>query len=98
MRTRAARPRTRPKTPFRIETTLEAPMADPGPPAASAENAFAANLFEDLPARYDRLADVLSLGQNAKWRRQLVRHVARMKPRRILDVATGTAGVAIDLA
>jgi len=73
-------------------------MADPGPAAASAENAFAAKLFEDLPARYDRLTEVLSLGQNAKWRHELVRHIARTKPGRILDVATGTAGVAIALA
>jgi demethylmenaquinone methyltransferase/2-methoxy-6-polyprenyl-1,4-benzoquinol methylase len=73
-------------------------MAEPGPLAASAENAFAAGLFEDLPARYDRLAEVLSLGQNATWRHELVRHIERMQPRRILDVATGTAGVAIALA
>src|SRR5205823_6460008 len=59
---------------------------------------FAAGLFEDLPPRYDRLAEVLSLGQNAVWRREVVRHIARFKPRRILDVATGTAGVAIALA
>ena len=73
-------------------------MGEPGPAAASPENAFAAGLFEDLPPRYDRLAEVLSLGQNGKWRRELVRHLARSKPRRILDVATGTAGVAIALA
>ena len=67
-------------------------------PMASQENAFAASLFEDLPPRYDRLAEVLSLRQNGRWRRELVRHIARFKPRRILDVATGTAGVAIALA
>ncbi len=66
--------------------------------AVSPENAFAAGLFEDLPARYDRLAEVLSFGQNAKWRREIVRHIARYRPSRILDVATGTAGVAIALA
>lgn len=65
---------------------------------ASPENAFAAGLFEPLPPRYDRLAEILSLGQNGKWRRELVRHIARFQPERILDVATGTAGVAIALA
>src|SRR6266566_3590238 len=73
-------------------------MGEPGPAAASPENAVAANLFEDLPPRYDRLTEVLSLGQNGRWRGELVRHLARFKPRRILDVATGTAGVAIALA
>jgi demethylmenaquinone methyltransferase/2-methoxy-6-polyprenyl-1,4-benzoquinol methylase len=74
------------------------PMAETGPPAATPENAFAADLFEGLPRRYDRMAEVLSLRQNGEWRRELVRHIVRFKPRRILDVATGTAGVAIALA
>ena len=65
---------------------------------ASPENAFAAGLFEPLPPRYDRMAEVLSLGQNGEWRRALVSHIARFQPQRILDVATGTAGVAIALA
>lgn len=73
-------------------------MAELGPSGASPENAFAAVLFEALPPRYDRLAEVLSLGQNQRWRRELVTHIARFQPERILDVATGTAGVAIALA
>lgn len=73
-------------------------MAELRPSGASPENAFAAVLFEALPPRYDRLAEVLSFGQNKRWRRELVTHVARFQPGRILDVATGTAGVAIALA
>lgn len=67
-------------------------------PASSAENAFAAELFEPLPARYDLLAELLSFGQNRRWRLELVRHIAAARPQRVLDVATGTAGVAIELA
>jgi demethylmenaquinone methyltransferase/2-methoxy-6-polyprenyl-1,4-benzoquinol methylase len=73
-------------------------VAHPGPPGGSPENAVAADLFEALPARYDRLAEVLSFGQNGKWRDELVTHAARFQPERILDVATGTGGVAIALA
>jgi len=64
----------------------------------SAENAFAVSLFRDLPGRYDSLAEVLSLGQNARWRHELVSHIAAGKPQRVLDVATGTAGVAMWIA
>jgi demethylmenaquinone methyltransferase / 2-methoxy-6-polyprenyl-1,4-benzoquinol methylase len=71
-------------------------MVSPGAPVAP-ENAFAAGLFRRLPERYDVLADVLSLGQNGRWRRELVRHIAAARPRSVLDVATGTAGVAIAL-
>jgi demethylmenaquinone methyltransferase/2-methoxy-6-polyprenyl-1,4-benzoquinol methylase len=61
-------------------------------------NAFAIELFSGLPPRYDVLAEVLSFGQNARWRRELVRRLSVHRPLTILDVATGTAGVAIALA
>lgn len=64
-----------------------------------AENAFATQLFRGLPRRYDLLAEILSFGQNSRWRRELVRHlVAGESPQRVLDVATGTAGVAMAIA
>jgi len=68
------------------------------PPPTSAENAFAADLFQGLPPRYDLLAEVLSFGQNGRWRDELVARIVRSSAGRILDVATGTAGVAIQLA
>ncbi len=68
------------------------------PAAASAENAFAADLFRGLPKRYDLLAEILSFGQNARWRKELVARIASSDPKQVLDVATGTAGVAIALA
>ena len=69
-----------------------------GPSSASAENAFAADLFSGLPRRYDLLAEILSFGQNGSWRNELVTQIASSNPKAILDVATGTAGVAIALA
>jgi demethylmenaquinone methyltransferase / 2-methoxy-6-polyprenyl-1,4-benzoquinol methylase len=61
-------------------------------------NAFAIELFSGLPPRYDALAEVLSFGQNARWRHELVSHLSVHHPGSVLDVATGTAGVAIALA
>ena len=61
-------------------------------------NQFAQELFDPLPARYDRLEALLSLGQNARWRQAMVSHVVDVEPRSVLDVATGTAGVAIEIA
>jgi len=66
--------------------------------AAGAENEFAADLFQPLPALYDLLAELLSFGQNRRWRLDLVRHVTASRPDRVLDVATGTAGVALEIA
>jgi demethylmenaquinone methyltransferase/2-methoxy-6-polyprenyl-1,4-benzoquinol methylase len=65
---------------------------------AGDRNKFAQHLFADLPARYDRLAEWLSFGQNARWRRAMVDHIVPASPKRVLDVASGTAGVALQLA
>lgn len=67
------------------------------PDALGGRNLVARRLFDGLPQRYDRLAEWLSFGQNGRWRRALVDAVAAGKPDRILDVATGTAGVALAL-
>ncbi len=61
-------------------------------------NAFARELFDGLPARYDALEELLSFGQNRRWRTAMVDAVTEVRPRAVLDVATGTAGVALMLA
>jgi demethylmenaquinone methyltransferase/2-methoxy-6-polyprenyl-1,4-benzoquinol methylase len=61
-------------------------------------NRFAQQLFTPLPSRYDRLAEVLSMGQNGRWRRAMVDRIVLASPGRVLDVASGTAGVALQLA
>lgn len=61
-------------------------------------NAFARELFDGLPRRYDLLEEALSFGQNRRWRTAMVDAVAAAAPTRVLDVATGTAGVALMIA
>src|SRR5438067_6907062 len=55
-------------------------------------------VFTGLPARYDRLAYLLSFGQDRRWRRAVTDHAATVTPRLTLDVATGPAGVALAVA
>jgi demethylmenaquinone methyltransferase/2-methoxy-6-polyprenyl-1,4-benzoquinol methylase len=55
-------------------------------------------VFADLPARYDQLAYLLSFGQDRRWRRAVTDRVAAGRPRRVLDVATGPAGIALAVA
>ncbi len=61
-------------------------------------NRFAQKLFTPLAGRYDRLAGLLSMGQNGRWRRAMVDHIVPDEPGLILDVASGPAGVALQLA
>jgi demethylmenaquinone methyltransferase / 2-methoxy-6-polyprenyl-1,4-benzoquinol methylase len=60
-------------------------------------NRVARELFAPLPRHYDLLVDLLSFGQNRRWRRAMVDRVVSVRPGRVLDVATGTAGVALQL-
>ena len=68
-------------------------------PAGDARR-FAQGLFRALPTDYDRLAEWLSFWQNGRWRRAMVAKAlgGRPVPALVCDVATGTAGVAIQLA
>jgi demethylmenaquinone methyltransferase / 2-methoxy-6-polyprenyl-1,4-benzoquinol methylase len=63
---------------------------------ASARTRHARELFAPLGPTYDRYARLLSFGQDPRWRSFLVSRVPA-DAHRVLDVATGTAAVAIEL-
>lgn len=62
--------------------------------AESAHKREARALFAPLPHHYDRVAAVLSFGQDPRWRRAMVACVRAAPQDRVLDVATGTGLVA----
>ena len=49
-----------------------------------------AAMFDDVAARYDLTNDVLSMGQDRRWRRAVVRAVDARPGQRVLDLAAGT--------
>jgi len=53
------------------------------------------SMFDTIAPRYDLLNRVLSAGVDRYWRTQAVRLLADEQPSRVLDVATGTADLAI---
>ena len=57
----------------------------------------AQELFAPLGPSYDRWSRLLSLGQDPRWRRFLVSRIDCGPEGEVLDVATGTAAVAIEL-
>jgi demethylmenaquinone methyltransferase/2-methoxy-6-polyprenyl-1,4-benzoquinol methylase len=57
----------------------------------------AKTLFAPLGPTYDRYAALLSLGQDPRWRRFLVSRLDVGPDDRVLDVATGTGAVALEL-
>ena len=59
--------------------------------------AHAKKLFAPLGPTYDRSATALSFGQDPRWRRFLVSRVEAGPGDTVLDVATGTGAVALEL-
>lgn len=55
-----------------------------------------AQMFDNIAFRYDFLNSLLSLGIHKGWRRKCVKLLADLKPKAILDVATGTADFALE--
>ena len=55
-------------------------------------------MFDDISPKYDLLNHLLSFGIDFSWRRKLVRLLLAGNPRSVLDVATGTADLAIAIA
>ncbi len=56
-------------------------------------------MFDRIAQRYDRMNTLLSMGLHHRWRRRLVAALGPLAPGdEVLDVATGTADVALEIA
>ncbi|AXT60844.1 bifunctional demethylmenaquinone methyltransferase/2-methoxy-6-polyprenyl-1,4-benzoquinol methylase UbiE [Aquimarina sp. AD10] len=56
-----------------------------------------AEMFDTISGNYDGLNRVISFGIDIKWRKKVVKLVHKTNPEKILDVATGTGDLAINL-
>ncbi len=55
------------------------------------------SMFDAISEEYDGLNRVISFGIDVKWRRRVVNILKKRKPKSILDIATGTGDLAINL-
>ena len=55
-------------------------------------------MFDNISGNYDFMNRLMTFGIDVKWRKKVVKMVAESKPRKILDIATGTGDFAIMLA
>jgi demethylmenaquinone methyltransferase/2-methoxy-6-polyprenyl-1,4-benzoquinol methylase len=67
-------------------------------PADPVRRTLAQDLFDGVAPSYDTWAQVLTFFQYLRWRRFLVSQMALQPGNLVLDVCTGTAGVAIEIA
>ena len=55
-------------------------------------------MFDNISGDYDGLNRVISFGIDIKWRKRVVEIVKKSNPDTVLDIATGTGDLAINLA
>ncbi len=55
-----------------------------------------AEMFDNISPKYDFLNHFLSLGIDIVWRKKAINFIAPYKPKYLLDVATGTADLALE--
>lgn len=55
-----------------------------------------ATMFNNISAKYDFLNHFLSLGIDKLWRKRAIRELKTLKPKKILDIATGTGDFALE--
>lgn len=73
--------------------------ASPTTTLAATQKMGSGAMFDRIAQRYDRLNRFMSLGLDRLWRRRLVRSLGPLQAGdRVLDVASGTADVAMDVA
>lgn len=74
-------------------------MSDIKPYVAAADDkrSQVERMFDGIAPSYDLLNHLLSFGIDKGWRRKAIGLLAESKPREVLDVATGTADMAIAL-
>jgi len=56
-----------------------------------------ASMFDGIAHRYDALNKIISLGLDRRWRRRALAMLAAAKPQSVLDVATGTGDLVVEM-
>lgn len=55
-------------------------------------------MFDNISGSYDGLNRIISLGTDVKWRKKVVAKVAATNPASVLDIATGTGDLIMQMA
>ncbi len=56
------------------------------------------NIFESISSEYDFINDLMTFKNHSKWKKEIAEIAKYSSPKKILDVATGTGDIAINLS
>ncbi|MCX6297271.1 MAG: bifunctional demethylmenaquinone methyltransferase/2-methoxy-6-polyprenyl-1,4-benzoquinol methylase UbiE, partial [Bacteroidetes bacterium] len=72
------------------------PIVTPYKDQSTSKKEQVATMFNNIAPKYDFLNQLLSMGIHKGWRRKAVNMLKEVKPKNILDIATGTGDFAIE--
>lgn len=81
-----------------LPSPVDPPRDPPGDPQRSPPRDGSGAMFDAIAERYDLLNRLISLGVDQGWRRRTVAALELSGPTRVLDLATGTADLALLVA
>ena len=55
-------------------------------------------MFDSISKEYDFINNLITFGAHKKWKKQIVNICKKINPKKILDLATGTSDIAIELS
>ena len=55
-------------------------------------------MFDSISKEYDFINNLITFGAHKKWKKQIVKICKKINPKKILDLATGTSDIAIELS
>ena len=62
------------------------------------ENNQNREMFDSISKEYDFINNLITFGAHKKWKKQIVNICKKINPKKILDLATGTSDIAIELS
>ena len=62
------------------------------------ENNQNREMFDSISKEYDFINNLITFGAHKKWKKQIVSICKKINPKKILDLATGTSDIAIELS
>ncbi len=72
-------------------------MLKPNQKSKSPKKSQVEKMFDSISSEYDLLNGIMTFNSHKKWKKNILNIAKKLKPKNALDIATGTADIAINL-
>ena len=72
-------------------------MLKPNQKSKSPKKNQVEKMFDSISSEYDLLNGIMTFNSHKKWKKNILNIAKKLKPKNALDIATGTADIAINL-